>query len=390
MPSEHIASSQLSAQDFDKIRRLGVAREFKKDELIFADGDSADYIYFIERGHVYIFIDKFTTREEISTMGAGEYFGEMAFFSGDRRSASAAALLDSTLLLVDRNSFLALFASDQDLAGKINRTVARRNRELAGKESLGGWEGGNEIKIGIKGDPSLRETAFSRERYDSVVDKIITELQPRLYDLLLNRSAFEIFIHCNSGEVRIRTACDPFSDEIHPAAKLLNVAYIDRHFPPMEYRAKTEMIKRIYGFIADDERVSRLPDLFADARRTHLAEWKPVSRQEIARTIARLAHLRRIPNFYLRNFTISTVRDAIRMQFNCDGTQIVSARGFQQFIEDNLLEEEFGGQTATERRVQPRRSPGHYGIYMHGERRSPPGRRREDWAALIGHDALDS
>jgi hypothetical protein len=34
--------------------------------------------------------------------------------------------------------------------------------------------------------------------------------------------------------------------------------------------------------------------------------------------------------------TISAVRAAIHMQFNCDGTHIVSADDYQRFIEDNL------------------------------------------------------
>lgn len=133
MHSEATPPGQLSAQDFERIRNLAHRKEYRKDETIFSDGDSADYIYFIEDGHTYIFIDKFTSREEVSTMGAGEYFGEMAFFSGDRRSASAAALLDSTLLLLERNTFLSLFESDQELAAKINGNFARRNRELAAR-----------------------------------------------------------------------------------------------------------------------------------------------------------------------------------------------------------------------------------------------------------------
>lgn len=150
-------ASLLSREDFDRIRPLCILRSFGKDELIFSDGDSADYIYFIESGHVYIFIEKFTRREEISALGAGEYFGEMAFFSGDRRTASAAALLDSTVLLLDKQSFLALFESDQALAGKINRNFDLRNRDLTSKENLAGP--GEGLSLGIKGDPSLRETA---------------------------------------------------------------------------------------------------------------------------------------------------------------------------------------------------------------------------------------
>jgi len=30
------------------------------------------------------------------------------------------------------------------------------------------------------------------------------------------------------------------------------------------------------------------------------------------------------------------VQDMIRMQFNCDGTQIISAENYQKFIEENM------------------------------------------------------
>jgi len=64
--------------------------------------------------------------------------------------------------------------------------------------------------------------------------------------------------------------------------------------------------------------------------------WQPVSQEEIARTISRLPQLREIPNFYVRNITISIVKDAIHMQFNCDGSHIVSVRGYEHFLEENL------------------------------------------------------
>lgn len=371
----------MSAEDFDKIRPLCTLRAFSKDELIFSDGDSADYIYFIESGHVYIFIEKFTRREEISTMGAGEYFGEMAFFSGDRRSASAAALLDSTLLLLDKQSFLTLFENDQALASKINRNLGLRSRDLTLKENLSAP--GQSISLGIKGDPSLRETALTRERYDSVVDKIIPDLQVRLHDLLVQRTAYEIFIHCNSGEVHIRTVCNPFEDEIHPAAKLLNVAYIERHFPQMAYEEKASMIGRLHAFIGSDPVFSGLPDTFREDLHPHLHDWQPLGAHEIAGVLSRMIQLRKIPNFYLRNFSIGIMRDAIRMQFNCDGTQIVTARGYHDFIEDNVIEEEIDGKPEIDRRSQQRRDPVHQNSFRQGERRAPPGRRQGDWEAYL-------
>ena len=46
--------------------------------------------------------------------------------------------------------------------------------------------------------------------------------------------------------------------------------------------------------------------------------------------------MRDLPDFYLRNITICIVQDLIRMQFNCDGTQIISAENYQKFLEENM------------------------------------------------------
>jgi hypothetical protein len=68
----------------------------------------------------------------------------------------------------------------------------------------------------------------------------------------------------------------------------------------------------------------------------YYTNWKPITEDEISNTLSQLPTLRGIPNFYLRNFTISMTRNAIRLQFNCDGTHFVSSKDYQQFIDDYL------------------------------------------------------
>lgn len=394
MPSGNTISHALTSEDFAKIKLLGKPQIYNKGDLIFSDGDNAEHIYFIETGNVSIFIEKFTFQDEISALGPGDYFGEMAFFSGDKRSASACALTDTTLLSVDKAAFLNLFESDLHIADKINQVFSKRNQELSFKEHLTGGKmssGSESFLLGIKGDPSLRFSALSRERYDSVVDRIISDLQPHLYDLLINRSAYEIFIHCNSGEVNIRDVFDPFNGTIHPASKLLNIAYIERHFPIIAFAEKSLLIKQLYGFIRGNASFTQLPAQHKENLQSCFVDWEPVDQCDIANTISKLSQLRKIPDFYLRNITISIVEDAIRMQFNCDGTQIVNSQGLLDFIEQNLDEdedEESATQTG-ERRSEQRRSPAAQMArrrYQYGERRSPPGRRQDDWDAITGKD----
>ena len=108
-----------------------------------------------------------------------------------------------------------------------------------------------------------------------------------------------------------------------------------------------------------------------------MTNWEPMSHSEIADILSRLPLLRKIPDFYLRNLTISIIKNTIRLQFNCDGTQIVNAKGLQDFIEQNLVDEEESEVPAAERRKEQRR---HASEPRGAERRSPMGRRREDWA----------
>lgn len=329
---------ELTNSDFDKIRTLAIRKNYRKGELIFSEGDTADYVYFIESGRVSIFIRKFTVQQDIATLGAGEYFGEMAVFYKGKRTASVAALMDTTLLCLDKGAFMELLKTDRAIACKINDILAKRNEELAFKENLIDITGikGSNLHVSIKGDPSLRETTFTRERYESIVDKILPGLERSLEDLLLNRCAYQIFVAFNSGEVRISSVFEPFAEEIHQADKLVDGAYVERHFPEVPYDEKMSMLARIYRTIASDPVFVGLPGRFKKLFACFYEDRKPVTTDEITNTISRLKTLRSIPNYYLRNFTINVTRDAIRMQFNCDGTHIVSAEDYRRFLEENL------------------------------------------------------
>ncbi len=329
---------ELTTADFARIKSLATRQNYKKGEIIFSEGDEADYIYFIEAGRVSISIRKFTSQDEMAVLGPGECFGEMAVLYKEKRTASVVAITDATLLRVDKHVFLELIKTDRSIAYKINSILASRNEELILRESLLDMTGvkGKNLHISIKGDPSMRETTYIRERYESIVDKILHELQPRLADLLLNRCVYQIYVGFNNGEVLTSSLFDPFNDELHQANRLVDKAYVERHFAEVSYEEKALMLKRIYGAVASDSVFEGLPDYFKKIFKRYYENWQPVTPTEITNTLSRLADLRSIPNYYLRNFTISMARDAIHMQFNCDGTHIVSAEDYQHFIDQVL------------------------------------------------------
>ena len=194
----------------------------------------------------------------------------------------------------------------------------------------------NSLQIGIKGDPSLRETSLQRKRYESPVDKVIVPLINNLEELLLNRGTYRVFIGFNSGEVRTHSVFDPLRQEIHSSEKLADPAYIDRHFPQIDFEDKIQGMRDIYDCIKASNLFEKIPSYWKSIFVKRHQNWEPMTKEDIHSVMSPIKTLRDLPDFYLRNITVCIVQDLVRMQFNCDGTQIISAENYKKFLEDNI------------------------------------------------------
>jgi hypothetical protein len=315
----------LTEAELQEIQAGSILKEFSESEIVFREGDLLDSFYIIESGAVSIHIDKSGQSEQICLL---------------KKGATAIASDETLLRCVGKDDFLKFVKSHPLIEEKINVVLAKRNEELSLKENLMGATGLNakKLHVSIKGDPSLRESAFMRERYESVVDKILPELQSSLQELLLNRCIYRVFLNMNSGEVRTYSVFNPFNEEVHTANKLISKSYIERHFPVISYEDKAEYIKRLFNFVLTDSLLKKIPAHFQNIFKRSHAGWEPVTAEEIISVMSKLTVLRSIECFYLRNISISVIQDAIRMQFNCDGTHIVSSEDYQQFLKDNVDE----------------------------------------------------
>ncbi len=192
------------------------------------------------------------------------------------------------------------------------------------------------IQIGIKGDPSLRETAINRCRYASEIDGLYGQIEPVFEDMLLQRGIYRLFIGFNNNEVRTCSIFDPLREEIHSAASLGSAAYIDRHFPRIPYDEKTRVMHQLYTALLKSDLYAYMPAHLQSLARKRHDSWQPMQQDDVRRILQNLCRLRNLPEYYLRNFSISTVQSVVRMQFNCDGTQVVHARDFDLFMQENL------------------------------------------------------
>lgn len=111
---------ETSAFDVSWIRDVAVRRTFKSGELIFAQGDEPDNVYFIVSGKVLVVGPGVT-------LGASELFGEVAFLTQHgRRTSDVRALADTSVLALDRDAFRDLIRGNPEFAAHVCRLVADR------------------------------------------------------------------------------------------------------------------------------------------------------------------------------------------------------------------------------------------------------------------------
>ncbi len=96
----------LPDTEFAVLVRQVARREYGRNELIFSQGDRGDGLYIVTDGHVRISRENASGDEVIITLHEpGEYFGELALFDDEPRSASATAEEPTTALFLSRSLF---------------------------------------------------------------------------------------------------------------------------------------------------------------------------------------------------------------------------------------------------------------------------------------------
>ena len=82
---------------------LASEENFKKGDVIFKEGSSGDWVYVIISGAVEIAKTAGGKKAVVAVLQKGEVFGELSFLGGIKRTATATAVEDTTLGIIDRS-----------------------------------------------------------------------------------------------------------------------------------------------------------------------------------------------------------------------------------------------------------------------------------------------
>lgn len=107
-----------------------LGRIYAPGEAIVVQGADGDSMFVIQAGEVEVVKEMDGREVLLGTMGPGDFFGEMALFQGDPRTATVRAVTEVRALTIDRRALLRRLDQDPQLAYRLVESMADRIRDL--------------------------------------------------------------------------------------------------------------------------------------------------------------------------------------------------------------------------------------------------------------------
>lgn len=127
-----------SLGEIEELTQSLIKKHFKKGETIVREGDQGDYLFLLYSGEVSVRAKSgmFGTKE-LTRLGPGSYFGEMALILHEPRTATVSAVQDTDAFLLFSTDFRKVLERNDALARSIEAHAAKRrqDRELKRREA---------------------------------------------------------------------------------------------------------------------------------------------------------------------------------------------------------------------------------------------------------------
>jgi small-conductance mechanosensitive channel len=138
--AEDEIADRLSAVDVfaplstDELRQLAMAtvgHVFAPGETLIRAGDEGSSMFVVHNGRVQVQLTESGKSRPVAMLSEGNFFGEMALFTGEPRTASVVALEETEVLEIGHAAMKHLFQTNPSLVESISWTIAERRAGLA-------------------------------------------------------------------------------------------------------------------------------------------------------------------------------------------------------------------------------------------------------------------
>src|SRR6266550_3042021 len=137
--------SPLSAEELRQLAKATAGHVFAPGETLIRAGDEGSSMFVVHNGRVAVQVADRAGPRTVAVLTEGNFFGEMALFTGEPRTANVVALEETVVLEIGHAAMKHLFETNPSLAESISWTIAERQADLA--------------KGSSSTQPSIQETA---------------------------------------------------------------------------------------------------------------------------------------------------------------------------------------------------------------------------------------
>ena len=137
--------SPLSTNELRQLAKATAGHVFAPGETLIRAGDEGSSMFVVHNGRVAVQVSDPGGPRTVAELTEGNFFGEMALFTGEPRTANVVAIEETEVLEIGHAAMKHIFQTNPSLAESISWTIAERQADLA--------------KGSASSQPSIQETA---------------------------------------------------------------------------------------------------------------------------------------------------------------------------------------------------------------------------------------
>jgi CRP-like cAMP-binding protein len=123
--------SPLSTEELRQLATATMGHVFAPGETLIRAGEEGSSMFVVNNGRVEVqVLDKGGPRT-VAVLTEGNFFGEMALFTGEPRTANVVALEETEVLEIGHAAMKHIFETNPSLAESISWTITERQAALA-------------------------------------------------------------------------------------------------------------------------------------------------------------------------------------------------------------------------------------------------------------------
>jgi len=123
----------LSVDETGMLAQAAVRHVFAPGETVIRAGEAGSSMFVVHNGRVRVQVNDNGRPRTVATLNEGDFFGEMALFTGEPRTANVVAIEETEVLEIGHAAMKLVFDTNPDLVESLSFIMAERRQGLASR-----------------------------------------------------------------------------------------------------------------------------------------------------------------------------------------------------------------------------------------------------------------